>query len=154
MVQVAKLSKGGRRYMNKNEILDILQNYNYYKVRLSEIPNEIQASPARDINSWIKSKNNVGKTVENQAIRLAENKEYSDCWKYVESIDELANKYERKKEERYTLKTYILNKYTKKAIGVNALIRKLQLSGYEIDRTKFYRIRDSICRDLEKMLKK
>lgn len=139
--------------MDKSMLISILADYNYMKVRILEIPDEIQTSPAGDINSWIKSKNNTSKVVENQAIRLANNKEYNNYKKYIEAIDELANRYENRTEEKDILKTHILNKYTKKSIGVNELIRQLQVAGYDIDRVKFYRIRDSICDDLKKLIK-
>ena len=73
-------------------IINKLYEWKDMPKRLIEIEEELDSCKG-DENSYIRSKNKIGRSVENLAIRLAEHKEYNDIKKWRLCIDTCFAKY-------------------------------------------------------------
>lgn len=116
-----------------------LKDYNYMQERILEIEDTAIEEKA-DINSGIRSKNKVGKKVENIAIKLAENNEYNELKAWKSCIDGLLIYYiDEPLKLKFLKRRYIgceLVNYTIKHNSIKDIdvIKDLELEGCNISK--------------------
>lgn len=142
---------------NRKLIIKILDQYKDIPNRLIEIEEEIDSNANLDDNSYIKSKNKIGRKTENLAIKLINHKEYNNLKAWRELLDKLFISYDKNSlkwkfiQRRYILKDTLLYKIPKgKEIKDIYVYKDFELEGYkECIRTK-KNIKDEIISDIYK----
>lgn len=142
---------------NRKLIIKILDQYKDIPNRLIEIEEEIDSNANLDDNSYIRSKNKIGRKTENLAIKLINHKEYNNLKAWRELLDKLFISYDKNSlkwkfiQRRYILKDTLLYKIPKgKEIKDIYVYKDFELEGYkECIRTK-KNIKDEIISDIYK----
>lgn len=142
---------------NRKIIIKILDQYKDIPNRLIEIEEEIDSNANLDDNSYIRSKNKIGRKTENLAIKLINHKEYNNLKAWRELLDKLFISYDKNSlkwkfiQRRYILKDTLLYKIPKgKEIKDIYVYKDFELEGYkECIRTK-KNIKDEIISDIYK----
>lgn len=140
--------------MDKKVIKELarhLSNYTNYKKSILDIEEGIIYNNTVDVNSGIKSKNKISKTVENLAIKLSSNIDIKFYKSWISIIDELQCEL---LEEPIKLKI-LRYKYIDKATKVtdHKVISKIEEEGYPMTINLYYQLKEQIFYKFEKMAK-
>lgn len=139
-------------------IINKLYEWKDMPKRLIEIEEELDSCKG-DENSYIRSKNKIGRSVENLAIRLAEHKEYNDIKKWRLCIDTCFAKYTGNSlKMKYITRKYVYNDtvyYKKKGYIVKdiEIYKDFELEGITKSEITYKRMKNAIIEDIYKEAK-
>lgn len=138
-------TKETRKFLSKK-----LFQYNWMKQRILDREDELLNNARGDINSFLRSKNKIGRTTEDMAIIIAEDPviRYNRAW--IDAIDELQILLLNYPDELRIIRyRYIENAEGLKDIDV---IKKLQLKGeYPDNKAQYYRYKNNAFDLFEKI---
>lgn len=138
-------TKDTRNFLSKK-----LFKFNWMKERILDREDELLNNARTDINSYLRSKNKVGRTTEDMAITIAEDPVIRYYKDWINSIEELQERLLKHPDELRIIRyRYIENN---EGLKDKDIMRKLQLKGeYPDNKAQYYRYKNNAFELFEKI---